>query len=44
MPDNAIYYETAYVVAAVVYVLYGLSIVRRKRRLRAAQAASREHR
>lgn len=35
MPDNAGYYEAAYTVAALVYLVYGALLVRRSRRLRA---------
>jgi hypothetical protein len=38
-PDNAIYYQLAYVAAAVIYVGYALSIVVRRRRLRARMDA-----
>ena len=34
MPSNAGYYVAAYAAAAVVYVLYGLSVVLRTRALR----------
>ncbi|MDB4884678.1 MAG: hypothetical protein JWN79_116 [Gemmatimonadetes bacterium] len=34
-PGNAVYYVAAYAAAALVYVLYGLSIVLRTRALRA---------
>lgn len=33
MPDNAIYYHLAYIVAIAVYVLYAISIRRRINRL-----------
>jgi hypothetical protein len=39
MPDNAIYYQAAYVVAAIVYVGYALLLVRRRARTRAALRA-----
>jgi hypothetical protein len=39
MPDNAGYYAAAYVAAAVIYSLYGLSLVVRTRALRARAAA-----
>jgi hypothetical protein len=42
MPANAAYYHAAYAAAALVYVVYGLSIVVRTRRLRARLAASAE--
>lgn len=40
MPSNAGYYHAAYVVAAVVYVLYAYSIRVRMRALRARAAAA----
>lgn len=36
MPDNAVYYHVAYVVSAVVYALYAVSIYARRKRVRAA--------
>ena len=33
MPDNAIYYQLAYVATALLYAGYGLSLWRRSRRL-----------
>lgn len=33
MPDNAIYYYLAYIITAVVYLGYGVSLVVRRRRL-----------
>ncbi len=41
-PDNAIYYQLAYSVAAVIYVGYAISLVVRQRALRARAAALRE--
>ena len=41
MPSNAGYYVAAYTAAAVVYLLYGLSIAVRTRALRAREAAAR---
>jgi hypothetical protein len=38
MPDNAIYYQLAYTAAAVIYVGYAISLVLRRRRLRARAA------
>ena len=35
-PDNAIYYQTAYVVAIVVYAVYTVLLFRRRARVRAA--------
>jgi hypothetical protein len=40
VPSNAGYYMAAYAAAAVVYLLYGLSIVLRTRALRARLAES----
>jgi hypothetical protein len=40
MPSNAGYFVAAYVATAVIYSLYGFSIVARTRRLRARLAAS----
>jgi hypothetical protein len=37
MPDNAIYYQAAYVVAGVVYAAYVVSLVVRARRVRRRQ-------
>jgi hypothetical protein len=37
MPDNAIYYQAAYAVAAVMYVGYIVSLVVRARRVRRRQ-------
>lgn len=33
MPDNGRFYYLAYIVAVVIYVLYGVSIARRRGRL-----------
>jgi hypothetical protein len=38
MPDNAIYYQLAYAAAAVIYSGYAISLVVRRRRLRARAA------
>ncbi len=40
MPSNAGYFIAAYIATAVVYSLYGFSIVARTRRLRTRLAAS----
>jgi hypothetical protein len=34
MPDNAVYYHVAYVVAIVIYTLYAMSLYFRRSRLR----------
>ena len=34
MPDNAIFYQAAYVAAAVIYGAYAVSLIVRRRRLR----------
>jgi len=34
MPDNAFYYHVAYAAAIAIYVMYALSLVKRKRSLR----------
>ena len=43
MPDNAIYYYAAYVVAGAVYSGYILSLVIRWRRVRRRQEEARSH-
>lgn len=40
-PDNAIYYQLAYAVAAVIYVGYAVTLVLRRRALRARANAIR---
>ena len=40
MPSNAGYFVAAYIAAATVYVVYGLSVVLRTRALRARLAAA----
>ena len=40
-PENAGYFHAAYIAAAVVYLVYGWSVVRRMRALRAKADAAR---
>lgn len=39
MADTASYYHAAYIVAAVLYVAYGVSLIVRRRRVRSRLAA-----